>query len=404
MGLTVRKIDSTTYQGKDGSRHVLWDDDPQGLGLRVFPSGSKSFVLSYRTAGGTKRLATIGTYGSPWTLDSARLKAKELLLAVERDDGDPVAEKARRQLESKTGTVKAMLAAYFEARAADARRPMKRAEDLRKLADLHIIPKFGSRPWQDVKRSEIAAWLTGFKDSPYAGNNAIRTLRAAYNWRLRQEDVSAADRDSKKSVLGNPAAGIALFSSPPRKVRLELENLPALERAIDGATADPYLRAIFRFILATGCRKAEAANLKWVDVVLTKGSASATFRDVKAGGEHIVPLSARAVKLLESLERVESNPHVFPGRQPGAPLIGINKAWERVRKAAGLPHIRIHDLRRSVGSWLGDAGFSSKQIGAVLGHRSDITSRVYMQLGDKSARAAVNAADALMRKARGRAK
>jgi integrase len=80
--------------------------------------------------------------------------------------------------------------------------------------------------------------------------------------------------------------------------------------------------------------------------------------------------------------------------------VGVDKAWDRARNAAGIPTLRIHDLRRSVGSWLGDAGFSSKQIGTVLGHRSDITSRVYMALGDATKREAVNAAATLMRKAR----
>jgi integrase len=66
----------------------------------------------------------------------------------------------------------------------------------------------------------------------------------------------------------------------------------------------------------------------------------------------------------------------------------------------GRKDLRIHDLRRSFGSWLGDAGFTSKQVGATLGHRSDITSRVYMQLGDVSKLAAVTAIDKLIVKSR----
>lgn len=58
--------------------------------------------------------------------------------------------------------------------------------------------------------------------------------------------------------------------------------------------------------------------------------------------------------------------------------------------------MRIHDLRRTFGSWLGDAGFTSKQIGTTLGHKSDITSRVYMALGDTSKRSAVDAVERLM--------
>lgn len=394
--LTVKEIDGLTYTADGGKRQVSWDDAPRGLGLRVFPSGLKVFVLSYRTAGGTKRLHTIGTYGSPWTLDTARSEAKRLQLAVEREQADPVAEKARHRIEARTGTVEAMFKGYVEARRNDPRRPMKRGDDLLKLAELHIFDDFGSRPWQDVKRSELREWLETFAKHPAQGNNALRALRAAYNWRMGLEDESPA----KRSRPGNPAAGIKLFPMKPRQVRLELSQLPALEKAIDKATDDPYLRALFRFILATGCRRSEALHLKWDDVSLTGKTAAATFRDTKTADRHTVPLSREAVTLLRSLPRIEGNPHVFPGRGDGAPLVGIDKAWDRARKAAGVPHLRIHDLRRSVGSWLGDAGFSSKQIGTVLGHRTDITSRVYMALGDTSKRQAVDAAAALMRKAR----
>src|SRR5690606_32815039 len=109
-----------------------------------------------------------------------------------------------------------------------------------------------------------------------------------------------------------------------------------------------------------------------------------------------VPLSSYAAGLLDGLPRVKDNPYVFVGHRRGSHLQSVNKAWERIRKRAGIEHIRIHDLRRSFGSWLGDAGFTSKQIGAVLGHKSDITSRVYMSLGDESKRAAVEAMQALL--------
>lgn len=394
-GLTEKSIKAAAYERKPPQRDIRWDDDPVGLGLRVFPSGTKVFVLSYRTPGGTKRLYTIGTYGSPWTLKQAQSEARRIQLAVE-GGADPVAERATRAIEARTGSVRAMFLAYVEDRRKDPKRPMRGSDSLLKLAELHIFPRFGSRSWQDVRRSEVRQWHDDLAKSPHQANNALRALRAAYNWRLRLEDESPG----KRSSAGNPAALIRAFPATPRQVRLELSALPRLENAIESASNDPFMRALFKFILATGCRRSEALNLKWADVDLARHNPTAKFRDVKQGGDHEVPLSTEARKLLANLPRIEGNPHVFPGALPGAPLVGIDKAWDRARKAAALPHLRIHDLRRSVGSWLGDAGFSSKQIGTVLGHRSDITSRVYMSLGDKSKRAAVDAAAGLMRKAR----
>lgn len=388
MHLTKKQIDKAKYKGTDNARCVLWDDDPRGLGLRIFPSGRKSWVLSYRVAG-RKRMMSLGDYGV-LTLDQARSRAKVELAALENQNVDPLAEKRKREMEARTGTVKAMFLAYL------ADRKPKSAGELLKIAERQIWKPFGARGWREVRRSEVRSWHESIRTStgPYAANRALQALRAAYYWRLWREDDSPGDRPSNRDTR-NPCAGIALFPEKRRQVRLEMDQLPKLQAAIDAETDDVYVRALFRFVLAVGCRKSEAMRLKWEDV--THGeNATATFRDTKNGEDRTVPLSSYAAGLLDGLPRVKDNPYVFVGHRRGSHLQSVNKAWERIRKRAGIEHIRIHDLRRSFGSWLGDAGFTSKQIGAVLGHKTDITSRVYMALGDQSKRAAVEAMQALI--------
>jgi integrase len=295
---------------------------------------------------------------------------------------------------AKTDTVEVMFRAYIDARTRDPYRPMKRPKDQLWYGEKIIFPKFGSRPWREVRRSEVREWHAGLK-RPYIANRALQAFRAAFYWRLWQEDDSP-DYRRRESDARNPCAGIGLRPEAVRKVRLEIAELPKLEAAIDAETSNPYLRAYFRFVLATGCRRTEALRLQWKDVELTD-TPTATFRDVKPGGDHTVALSAYAVGQLRSLPRLDTNPYVFVGRVNGSHLASPNKAWERIRKRADLERINIHDLRRTFGSWLGDAGFTSNQIGAALGHKSDITSRVYMQLGDQSKRAAVDAIDRLLK-------
>jgi integrase len=387
--LTKRLIDAARYHGADNSRDVRWDDEPKGLGLRIYPSGRKAFIVSYRNANGVKRLPTLGDYGT-WTLDRARKAARKLLVGVD-DNIDPLAERRKQRIEAKTGTVTALVKAYVEARTQDAHRPMKRPEAVLWYAEKFIYPRFGTRPWRDVRRSEVRDWHASIA-KPYNGNRALQAMRAAYYWRLWQEDDAPGNR-RRESDTRNPCAGIELRPETRRQVRLELTELPKLERAIDAETDDPYLRAYFRFVLATGCRRGEALAIKWSDIE----DNVVTFRDTKGGGDHTVPLSAYAVQLLKGLPRLVNNPHVFVSRQHGKPLTEPSKTWQKIREAAGLNHLRIHDLRRTFGSWLGDAGFTSKQIGTALGHKSDITSRVYMALGDQSKRAAVDAVERLMK-------
>ena len=388
MHLTKRQIDAARYTGKDNSRCVLWDDDPRGLGLRIFPSGHKSWLLSYRVAG-RKRMMALADYGV-LTLDQARSRAKVELAALENQSVDPLTEKRKRELEARTGTVKQMVLAYL-----DDREP-KSAPELLKIAERQIWKPFGARGWRELRRSEVRSWHEGIRATTglYAANRALQLVRAAFYWRLWREDDSPGDRPSQRDTR-NPCAGIALFPEKRRQVRLEMDQLPKLQAAIDAETDDPYVRALFRFVLAVGCRKSEALRLNWDDVKDGENP-TATFRDTKTGEDHTVPLSPYAVGLLHGLTRLKGNPHVFVGHRHGQHLQSVNKAWSRIRKKAGIEHVRIHDLRRSFGSWLGDAGFTSKQIGAVLGHKSDITSRVYMALGDESKRAAVDAMQTLM--------
>jgi len=391
MSLTIRRIEQASYAGKGNARYILWDNKPRGLGLRVLPSGRKSFVLSYRNTAGLRRLISLGDLGV-LSLEQARHQAEDELRAIRRDHTDPLAQKRSRQLEARTDTVQALFEAYL------ADRKPKREAALRSTANLYILPEFGKRPWREVRRSEVRAWHQGIKRT-YAANRALQAMRAAIYWRLWQEDDSAGEREGKRDTR-NPCAGVPLRPEYARQVRLEIGDLPKLESAIDSKVADPYVRALFRFLLATGARRGEALKLKWADVTLQGTACSVTFRDTKAGGDRLVPLSALALRLLKSLPKIDGNPFVFAGHRAGEALSGVVKAWERVRAEAGLPHLRIHDLRRSFGSWLGDEGFSSKQIGTVLGHRTDITSRVYMALGDESKRDAVNAVQRLMRRRR----
>lgn len=385
MSLTKRVIDAAKYSGKGNARCVLWDDDPRGLGLRIFPSGHKSFLLSYRVSG-RKRLMALGDYGV-LTLDDARKRAKRELADVENNAADPLAEKRKRELEARTGTIEQVFSAYL------ADQKPKRAADVLGLAKRDIYPSFGSRGWRDLRRTEVRVWHDNFK-SDYVANRALQALRAALYWRLWREDENDSDKPLKRDTR-NPCAGIRLRPEKPRQVRLELSELPKMESAIEAETNDPYLRAVFLFILATGCRRGEALSLKWIDVDLSD-NAAVTFRDTKNDNDRIVPLSGYAKRLLKALPRIEKNPFVFVGHRHGTHLQSVSKCWQRIRKRAGIEHVRIHDLRRSFGSWLGDAGHTSKQIGEVLGHKTEITSKVYMALGDKSKRAAVNAVDSMM--------
>jgi integrase len=139
--------------------------------------------------------------------------------------------------------------------------------------------------------------------------------------------------------------------------------------------------------MLTGVRRSELLGAKWSDVDFTRKVIRLPM--TKAGRSHEVPLSAPAIALLEKIPRVEGNPHVLVGKRKGGHLVNISKPWGRVRRAAGVEDVRLHDLRRTVGSWLVQAGNSLSLIGKVLNHSNVSTTAVYARMGQDQTRDAL---------------
>ena len=102
-------------------------------------------------------------------------------------------------------------------------------------------------------------------------------------------------------------------------------------------------------------------------------------------------MAEAAIALLREIPRVKENPHILVGAKAGSHLVNINKAWRRIRKAAGVDDVRLHDLRRTVGSWLAQAGNSLHLIGRVLNHSTQATTAVYARFGQDHVREALEA-------------
>ncbi|MBK1631203.1 integrase [Thiohalocapsa halophila] len=382
MRLTKKVVDSLTYQGVTSQRFVVWDSDPPGFGVRVYPSGRKAFVLSYRV-GGRKRLLTIGAYGV-LTLDQARTAARAELAKVETGAADPLED---RQREARGESVRDLCAAYME-RHGNAKRSAR--DDARRIRQ-HVLPAWGGLKVKAVKRADVAALHSriGKAGKPYEANRTLALLskifELARRWGYIPEDH------------GNPARDIDKFSEAKRDRWLTPEELPRLAQAINEEPNEAARHALWLYLL-TGARKSELLRARWADVSFER--AELRLPETKAGGVHYIPLSGPALALLRQIPRTDGNPYIFPGRGArGAPpeeraaapahLVNIDKPWQRVRKAAGVEDVRLHDLRRTVGSWLAQSGNSLHLIGRVLNHSNASTTQVYARFGEDSVRNAL---------------
>lgn len=425
--LTKRDIDKETYKGENNARCILWCNDPPGFGCRIFPSGAKSFVLSYRV-NNRKRLLTLGGYGA-LTLDQARKQARAELAKVETGKADPLEE---RQRETRGETIKDLCAVYLERHASQ----KKSGDEDQRRINSHILPAWRNLKAAAIKRADVAALHSKIgKRAPYEANRTLALVAKMFELARRWSMVPEAHI--------NPARDIDRFKEQKRDRYITPAELPHLAAAINGEPNESARNALWLYLL-TGARKSELLKAQWQDLDLDRGELR--LADTKGGRTHYLPLSPPALALLREIPRTPGNPHILPGAKPGAALVNISKPWFRVRKTATLARwrevpevaalidrltaeraasmskhaakdsdatpdlaeiraacdkagldlptavddVRLHDLRRTVGSWLAQAGNSLHLIGRVLNHSNASTTQVYARFGQDNVRAALD--------------
>jgi integrase len=371
--LTKRRVDAAKYEGEGRSQCILWDAALPGFGLRIHPTGRKAFVLFYRTIAGSKRLYTVGRYPE-LTLDQARKRVRRLLVEV-ADGGDPAAERNRAR---EVSTVAELTREYLERHARVHKRHVR--NDEQRIRD-YIVPAWGGRKATAITRADVSAVHRKIgKRAPCAANGTLALVSAMYNWGEAEGLVPKGHP--------NPARGVQKFKETSRDRWLTRDEVRELMKALE-TEPSVYIRGFFWLALLTGCRRSELLGLRWPNVDLEQGFLK--IPRTKAGRVHFVPLSAPARAVLEALPREQGNPHVFPGAKPGAALVNVEKSWRRIRTAAGVEDARLHDLRRTVGSWLAQHGASLQLVGSLLDHSNPRTTKIYAHLSEDGRRVALDA-------------
>ena len=392
MNLTKARIDGFKYQGAKlahgHSRDIRWDDKVSGFGLRVYPSGEKHFVLSYRTKG-RKRLFTIGKYGDPFTLEMAREKAGKLKGDI-IDGEDPL---RYRQEERGAPTVKELAKKYLSDHAERHKRPASVKDD-RSMIEKIILPRLGSRKVADITFADVDALHARMKATPYRANRVVALLSKMFSLAsTRWREWSRLDHNPAKGIERYPEEGRERYLSPP--------ELGALTKALANHPNQSIANAI-RLLILTGARRMEVLSAKWDQFDLQEGVWVKPSAHTKQKREHRVPLNAPALELLTKMrsaaegENAAESEFVFPGGQGNNHLTGVKKAWKTVCEEAGIVGCRLHDLRHTYASILASSGLSLLVIGKLLGHVQQATTGRYAHLYDDPLREATNRVGALV--------
>lgn len=367
--LSKRLIDGLKANGTD---RFVWDSDMPGFGVRILPSGIKSYLVQYRTGGRTRRY----TLGSCATLtpDDARKMARTALGDVDKG-GDPSLE--RRQ-ELRAPTIAALAERFLEQHA-EQRCKASTLSDYRSIVNAVVKPELGTFKIGDVTRPDVARLHQKLKDKPYRANRVLAVLSKMFNlaelWGLRADG-------------SNPCRLVPKYREEKRERFLSDDELKGLGEALVAAERDgsesKYAIAAIRLLIFTGCRLREIQHLKWSYVEGNR----IELPDSKTG-RRTVHLSPAALAVLESLERKPKNDYVLPGPKEGRPLADLRHPWMRLRDKAKLAGARIHDLRHTFASVAVSNGETLPIVGKALGHTQPQTTARYAHVADNPVQAAV---------------
>ncbi len=352
---------------------VYWDRALQGFGVRVYPSGSKVYVLQFRAEGRSQRL-TIGRHGvnSP---SQARRRAARVIARVQAGK-PPLPQTAK----SPTGPTVADLAERFLREHVELRCKPNTVKATHRVFNKYILPAFGRTPAEALRCEQVARLHERLRGKPVMANHVVDTLSSMYN-RAREW----------KMVPGhtNPCPGVLRYKCRPRDRFLSEAEFTRLGRVLNEMEAagevSSNAAAAIRLLMLTGCRRNEIVALRWDEVNLERKELR--LRQTKSG-PRTVPLSPAAIRILSQRPRVPGNPWVIPGGNEGEYLKFIQDPWCKVRARANLEDVRLHDLRHSFASRALVLGESLPMIGKLLGHARVRTTARYAHLSDDSVKAA----------------
>jgi len=367
-------------------RYEIRDDDTPGLVLRVTPKGWKTWAYRYNIGGRTGRecRVTIGTWPAQ-TLEMARRKARALRVEVE-NGGDPALQKQR---DREIGTVAELLDTVDEDHWGSLKDST--ASTYRGLAKNHLKPSLGKIKVNKLSMADVARFHKSLVSKPRVANQAVAVLSKALNlaevWGLRP--------------LGtNPCQHQQRNRENKRERYLTTEELARVGSILNAGKAEwvegkknrsetlsPLQVGAIRILLLSGMRRGEVLGLKRSAVKADRIVLDEHKTDRK--GSKSILLHPALAEVLDEMKRFQvlGNPLVLPGwSKKGGIGSSLDHAWDAVRQAAGIPDVRMHDLRHTYASIAAGLGLSLPQIGALLGHSSQATTQRYAHLAPSTLR------------------
>lgn len=334
-----------------------YDEKIRHLAIMVTTKGAKSFYVN-RKVNGKLVQVWLGTYPE-LSIERARKKAEEVngQIAMGLDPTE--------KLKTNDPTFGELFDWYMEAHAKLKNKSWKAYQYHfdRYLSTLSKV-KVSKISKADIR--ELHARL-GEEHGPYSANRAIAILRAVFNRAIKQDKIT----------VPNPALGIEMFKEQSRDRRLFSSEMDDFISAVMNEH-NPTIRDFVLLSLFTGARKENVLSMRW-DQIDFKGRIW-RIPETKNGTPQTIPLLDIEIAILNERYSKTDSPWVFPGDGETGHLVEAKTGWKRILQKAKITDLRIHDLRRTLGSLMADSGASLQIIGKALNHKSPAATQIYSRI------------------------
>jgi integrase len=366
--VTKRSVDSLPEPL--GKATVWYDERLAGFGVRVMPSGRRFYFVRYRNKHARSRWFTIGEHGEV-TAEAAREKAQRILQTVAVDGSDPSGEReAFRTAPKVTHLLDRYIAEHLEKR----NRPTT-IRNFKCIVERQIRPELGQLAVAAVTRQDIDKLHSARAETPRQANIVAAVCSKIFNlaetWGMRPEGT-------------NPCRKIERYRENHRERFLSGEELARLGATLRLAETQgmPWKKggytiyrrvttATIELLLFTGCRLSEVLNLRWPQVDFEAGTIS--LLETKSGSPQMVMMNAPARQVLHELHAAKTSELVLPSvsslRRPISKS-AIEASWNKLKAAALIPDVRLHDLRHTVGTYAGQTGANAFLVRDLLRHKN----------------------------------
>lgn len=244
----------------------------------------------------------------------------------------------------------------------------------------HYIKCFADRPADQITVADVNSLhkFIGKHFGEATANRVLEILKAVFNKAIKWELID----------FRNPAVPVSCFKLNSRDRFYRVDEIESLRRAANRHRNGTF-SAYFRTCLSTAAREGNIRAMRWQDI--NWEAKLWRIPMTKNGKPHTVPLTVEALAAIESQKGKDAT-WVFPGRTKEGYMAYPGNSWRRLCKAAGIDDARIHDLRRTAGSWMAMTGASLPIIGKSLGHSNPRSTQIYARLDVEPVREAMEKA------------